>query len=140
MGSVLKPTDDLVDKLKKLVPVEVITLSSTVAAFFALFESLTFAQIMIFIVMGVGAIMSWFIENRRWNAYVKRKAGRYKKQIGPIILTMINGVVWIFLVNLRFFQEEGGLFVLTNDWNIAMFIVVFILLAFSGLYKGWDQP
>ena len=139
MDKALKTTDSFVDRLKKLVPVEVITLFGTVAAFFGLFEEIIFAQVSTFVVMGAGAFIGYIVENRSWNSFITENPG-YEKKTWAIVLTTINGVIWIFLVNLRFFQQEGGMFVLSNDWSLVIQIIVACLMAFSGLYKRMDQP
>jgi len=112
MGNIDPNTDDLINRLGKLVPVYVISLLGLVSAFFQAFYDIDplQAQIAIYITIVIGVIATILVET-------KRKDVDNKKQL---VLASISTALWIFFINIRFFDlaEIGQLWI---QFGIALY-------------------
>lgn len=88
--------DNLVKRLGKLVPVYIVALLSAVAAFLDVFYNIdpVQAQIALIVLIGVGIGLTWYIESTQMTVTNKVQ----------LIIAMFNGALWLFLVNIRFFN------------------------------------
>ncbi len=103
------------DKLKELVPIYIITLFSLVAGVInTLLEQDPFwAMIALFCIMIFAAIFTFYVEK------IRRKI-----PIGQTIFVMINGVLWIFVSNMKLFNfgiiAESFIALGTILWTFAL--------------------
>lgn len=83
------------EKLKELVPIYIITFFSLVAGVLntLLEQDLFWAIIAFFCIMGFAAGFTFYVEKIRRSI-----------PIGQTILAMINGVLWIFVTNMKIFN------------------------------------
>jgi len=83
------------EKLKELIPIYIITFFSLVAGILntLLEQDLIWAIIAFFIIIGFAAGFTFYVEK------VRRKI-----PISQTIFAMINGVLWIFVTNMKIFN------------------------------------
>lgn len=107
--------DDVIKRLGKLVPVYTITLLGFVSSFFLPLynEGPSYAQIAIYITIGASVILTIVIE----------RFVRDVNSILQILLAALSGALWLFLINLRFFDYS----------DITMLFVQFGIALYTGI-------
>ncbi|MFW9879319.1 MAG: hypothetical protein ACFFG0_40085 [Candidatus Thorarchaeota archaeon] len=109
-----------INRLGKLVPVYVISFLGAVTSFFQLFyeEDPMYARWAIIVIVGISVILTLVIET----VVLKRK------KIIQIIIAVISGALWIFFINLRFFDFEN---ILELTIQFVTTIYTFLIALFS---------
>ena len=111
------PFEDNIKRLGELVPVYVISLLGAVSSFFPLFyeEDPIYARLAIIVIIIISIILTLVIEI----VILKRK----KDKILQIIIAVISGALWIFFINLRFFDFEK-IIVITVQFIITIYTII----------------
>ncbi len=107
--------DDAIKRLGKLVPVYIISLLGFVSSFFQPLynEGPVYAQIAIYITIIASVVLTIVIEH--WIRDVNN--------ILQLILAALSGALWLFLINLRYFDYQ----------NITMLFIQFGISLYTGI-------
>ncbi|MFX1575323.1 MAG: hypothetical protein ACFFB0_21515 [Promethearchaeota archaeon] len=112
--------EENVKRLGKLVPVYVISFLGAVSSFFQLFydEDPIYARWAILVIVIISIVLTLIIEI----------AILHRKKVIQIILAAISGGLWIFFINLRFFDFEN---ILELTIQFVTTIYTFLIALFS---------
>ncbi len=112
--------DDVIKRLGKLVPVYTITILGFVSSIFLPLynEGPIYAQIAIYITIGASLLLTIIIE----------RLVREVESILQLFLVALSGALWIFLINLRFF-DYPNIVILFIQFGIALYTGILGLLS-----------